>query len=626
MAQSSVSVARTSATTLPTPTRANYTFDGWYEDSATTVIHGQAGVLVTPTSSKTLYAKWVQDSLSGINPAHLNSLTTITTQANNASSWTGSHSLSGTGARLDIPADALPNGTVVQVSFVEDLTRPKNLINDNFAYYTSVVLHWQLGTGASATVPVAAAGKPLVLTLTNPDIREGAKIYKIIRGVATEVATATQDGQVSINVYEDPEIVVAATTPTAPLSVTALGNLNGQSTVSWTAPTSSGGAEVTSYTVTASPGNQTCTATGTTSCTVSGLTNDSTYTFTVVANNAVGSSVASAASSGIIPRLRPTFNATFDSKGGSSVSDTLFNNTDGIAQPTAPTRSGYTFAGWLSTDGDASTLVTFPYSPNVNSDVTLYAYWTANAINTGGGTNSSAPTVSPIINAPATSPVEPSVRTPLINMPAAPAPITAPVSKFPELQNAPYPTNGLNVPSVGEVVTLINRVPVQPVITTQQNQTVIEFGESIALTLAPKTTDGQTIPSTTDGVVRVLQGSVIEAAGTGFKAGSPVEAWVYSTPTRLGSGIADTNGEFEQSFKIADKFKLGKHTIVLNGLTPKNEIFTVALGIQVVDQIPVEVQPDLEDGSNLLVRAVQILVILVFLAMLRWLIRRPRKH
>lgn len=626
LAQSSVSVSRTASTTLPTPTRTNYTFDGWYEDSGNTVLYGQAAASVTPVASRTLYAKWVQDSLSGINPAHLNSLTTITTQTGNASAWTGSHSLSGTGASLTIPADALPNGTVAQVSFVEDLTRPKNLINNTYAYYTSVVLHWQLGTGSSATVPVAAAGKPLVLTLTNPDIRAGAKIYKIIRGEAREVATATQDGQVTINVYEDPEIVVAATTPTAPLSVTALGNLNAQSTVSWTAPTSSGGAEVTSYTVTSSPGNQTCTATGTTSCTVSGLTNNTTYTFTVVANNAVGSSVASAASAGIIPRLLPTFNATFDSKGGSSVSDTLFNNTDGIAEPSAPTRNGYTFGGWLSTDGDTSTLITFPYSPNVNSDVTLYAYWTSNAVNTGGGTNSGVPTVSPIINAPATSPIEPNTRTPLINMPAAPTPISAPVSKFPELQNAPYPTNGLNVPAIGEIVALVNREPVQLTVTPKQTQTLIEFGTDLAVTLTAQNQAGQSIEVAPSGALTVIKGAFVSAAGEGFKPNSPIEAWLYSTPIRLGSGYADETGAFANNFAIGSQIPLGKHTLVLNGLTNDGEIATLALGVQVVEQIPAEVQPDSEDGSNLLVRIMQVVLAIALLLMLRWLIRRPRKH
>ena len=51
-------------------------------------------------------------------------------------------------------------------------------------------------------------------------------------------------------------------------------------------PRHDGGAQITSYTVTASPGGATCSATaGATSCVVAGLTNGTDYTFTVAASN-----------------------------------------------------------------------------------------------------------------------------------------------------------------------------------------------------------------------------------------------------------------------------------------------------------------------------------------------------
>jgi hypothetical protein len=128
-----------------------------------------------------------------------------------AHSWSGNHGLSGTGASLSIPNGALDNGTVLNVSFIDDLTRPRNLIDSSFAYYTSVVVHWLKGTGDSATVPETAAGKPIVLTLINPNIKIGSKVFMILNGVATEVATATVDGQVVIEMTQDPEFVVAAT-------------------------------------------------------------------------------------------------------------------------------------------------------------------------------------------------------------------------------------------------------------------------------------------------------------------------------------------------------------------------------------------------------------------------------
>jgi len=61
--------------------------------------------------------------------------------------------------------------------------------------------------------------------------------------------------------------------------------------VSWAAPLSDGGSPITGYVVTSSPAGGTCPVVGTTAaCT--GLTNGTTYTFSVVAVNAVGNGPA----------------------------------------------------------------------------------------------------------------------------------------------------------------------------------------------------------------------------------------------------------------------------------------------------------------------------------------------
>jgi len=88
--------------------------------------------------------------------------------------------------------------------------------------------------------------------------------------------------------------------PGAPTGVSAVAG-NAEATVSWTAPTSDGGSAITGYTATASPGGEACTTTSATSCTVTGLSNGTAYTFTVVATNSVGNSSSSSASSAVTP-------------------------------------------------------------------------------------------------------------------------------------------------------------------------------------------------------------------------------------------------------------------------------------------------------------------------------------
>lgn len=64
---------------------------------------------------------------------------------------------------------------------------------------------------------------------------------------------------------------------------------------------------------------------------------------------------------------------TYNTNGGSLVSAQAYDGS--IATPTPPTRTGYTFDGWSATDGGS--VLTFPYTPPANSDVTLFAKWTA---------------------------------------------------------------------------------------------------------------------------------------------------------------------------------------------------------------------------------------------------------
>jgi hypothetical protein len=101
-------------------------------------------------------------------------------------------------------------------------------------------------------------------------------------------------------------------------------------TVSWTVSASNGGSPITSYKVTpyiGSTAQTPVTVTGsppTTSTTVSGLTNGTSYTFTVSATNAIGTGPASAASNAVTP----------SAVGPVTVDKTIF--TDGSGTLTSP--------------------------------------------------------------------------------------------------------------------------------------------------------------------------------------------------------------------------------------------------------------------------------------------------
>ena len=92
-----------------------------------------------------------------------------------------------------------------------------------------------------------------------------------------------------------------STPPSSPLNVTANAG-DATATVTWQAPASPGSSAITAYQVTSAPGGGTCLASAPAlTCEVTGLTNGTTYTFTVRARNETGWSEASAPSNAVTP-------------------------------------------------------------------------------------------------------------------------------------------------------------------------------------------------------------------------------------------------------------------------------------------------------------------------------------
>jgi hypothetical protein len=113
-------------------------------------------------------------------------------------------------------------------------------------------------------------------------------------------------------VFNNKEVTV----PGAPINPIAAADY-AQAIVSFSVPASTGGSTITGYTATSSPGG--FTASGAASpLTITGLSNGTSYTFVVVATNALGNSLASVASNAVIPQfVCGTSTVTFTYNGAS---------------------------------------------------------------------------------------------------------------------------------------------------------------------------------------------------------------------------------------------------------------------------------------------------------------------
>jgi len=196
---------------------------------------------------------------------------------------------------LSVPtAPSVASVTRGNASVTVNIAPPSSSGGAPIAQYT--VTATDTTTPANGGQVVSGAASPITVTgLTNGDS------YTFTVTVTTLMGTSPSSSASSA--------AVPATVPGAPTGVSATRG-NAQAAVSFTAPASNGGAAITSYTVTANDlsnnfgGGET--ASGATSpITVTGLIDGDSYTFTVVATNAVGKGAASSASPPVTPATVP---------------------------------------------------------------------------------------------------------------------------------------------------------------------------------------------------------------------------------------------------------------------------------------------------------------------------------
>jgi hypothetical protein len=93
--------------------------------------------------------------------------------------------------------------------------------------------------------------------------------------------------------------LVAGKAPGRPGTAVAVTTGAGAMSLTWTAPATDGGLGITRYTVVSAPGAKTCVTAGALTCTVTGLTPGTAYSFSVVATNEAGSSPSSTGSASV---------------------------------------------------------------------------------------------------------------------------------------------------------------------------------------------------------------------------------------------------------------------------------------------------------------------------------------
>jgi hypothetical protein len=113
-----------------------------------------------------------------------------------------------------------------------------------------------------------------------------------------------------------------------------------------------------------------------------------------------------------------------------------------------------------------------------------------------------------------------------------------------------------------------------------QNQLVVSAG-ALKATLGGLNSDGSSTALDDDGNVRLKSGDVIRIKLAGFKPGSVVEAWLFSTPALLGTAKVGVDGTVTGTFTIPKNASNGSHRIAVVAKTTDGKPATLTIGVMV---------------------------------------------
>ncbi len=217
----------------------------------------------------------------------------------------------------------------------------------------------------TGTITVTPTGGGLatatVLTFAGSAAPQTFAITPVTIGPVT--LTPSNDGGLA-----DSPALAYATEPGAPTGVVATAG-DGSATVSWTPP-ADGGSAITGYAVASSPAGPGCaTLASATGCTLAGLANGTTYTFTVTATNGYGTGVGTA-SNAVTPSATAPAATTLAYTGPTTLThgkaatlSAKLTTSSGTAIGGATVSfafGGGTYTGTTGTSGSASVRITAP--------------------------------------------------------------------------------------------------------------------------------------------------------------------------------------------------------------------------------------------------------------------------
>jgi len=134
----------------------------------------------------------------------------------------------------------------------------------------------------------------------------------------------------------------------------------------------------------------------------------------------------------------------------------------------------------------------------------------------------------------------------------------------------------------GQSAVQVDGVKTDATVTRENNQMVVTAG-SLSATLSGLDKSGKRSPLDSDGNIHLDAGDEIKISVGGFKPGSFVEVWLFSTPTQLGTAVVGVDGTVSGTYRLPVGTKSGTHRIVVTAKMANGKPTSFTLGILVGD-------------------------------------------
>ncbi len=190
--------------------------------------------------------------------------------------------------------------------------------------------------------------------------------------------------------------------------------------------------------------------------------------------------------------------------------------------------------------------------------------------NTGG--QAAQPTIAPAAKTVSTT----ASKSPSVVLQSTATTTTVPVSTTSVVPPAP----SIQAVAPGEAAVTVGDKTEPVVVKRADNQVTVTAGK-LSATVGSLNKSGSVAALDNDGNVRLKPGDTVRIKLAGFKPGSTVEAWLFSTPQLMGTAKVGTNGVVVGTFTVPKNVPLGSHRIAVVAQTTDGKPATLAVGVMV---------------------------------------------